>query len=221
MIGWIIAAVFVLLIVFFPVAVLLRYDTNGTFAAVWIGPYKMQLMPKPKADKPKKEKPKKAKKERPKKDKKPKEPKEKQPGQGGSVLDFWPFVELAWSFLGHFRRKLLLKELTLQVAVAGDDAAKTAIHYGQAQAILNTVYPRFRQMFRIRKENVGIRCDFTQTQMTVTAALHIRLLVGDVLHLALVYGLRALKEFFVFRNKRKTVCKHADTDTILKDKAVQ
>ena len=221
MTGWFIAAAIVLLIAFFPVAVQLRYDADGTYVAVRIGLYKMQLIPKPKSGKMKKEKSQKTKKEKPKKEKKAKEPKGKTAAQGGSILDFWPFVELAWSFLGAFRRKLLLKELTLQVAIGGEDAAKSAILYGQAQAVLNAVYPRFRQLFRIQKENVGIRCDFTEPKMNITAALHIRLLVGDVLHLALIYGLKALKAFLTFRGKRKAVCNSADTDTILNDKAVQ
>ena len=56
MIGWIIAAAIVLLIAFFPVAVQLLYDADGTYVAVRIGLYKMQLVPKPKSGKTKKEK---------------------------------------------------------------------------------------------------------------------------------------------------------------------
>lgn len=219
MIGWLIAVAVLLLICFFPLAVLVRYDADGTYAAVRIGPFNLQLMPKKAAKKEKKEKAPKQKKE--KKPRKKKEPKPKTTGQGGSVLDFWPFVELVWSLLGTFRRKLLLKELTLRVCFGGEDAAKSAIHYGQAQAVLSAVYPRLRQAFRIQRENVGVSCDFTQSKMTVTAALHIRILVGDILHLALVYGCRALREFFVFRNKRKPVCEKTATHTTLKDKAVQ
>ena len=130
-------------------------------------------------------------------------------------------MELVWSFLGTFRRKLLLKELTLRICFGGTDAAQTAMNYGRAQAVLGAVYPRLRQGFRIQKENVGVSCDFTQDKMCVTAVLHIRVLVGDLLHLALVYGVKGLKAFLAFRKKRKPVCMSADTDTILKDKAVQ
>ena len=219
MIGWIIAAAILLLIGFFPLSVKIKYDADGTYAAVMIGPYKLQLVPKKNDGTGKKEKPKKQKKEAEPKEKKKKKP--KQPGQGGSILDFWPFVELVWSFLGTFRRKLLLKELTLRICFGGTDAAQTAMNYGRAQAVLGAVYPRLRQGFRIQKENVGVSCDFTQDKMCVTAVLHIRVLVGDLLHLALVYGVKGLKAFLAFRKKRKPVCMSADTDTILKDKAVQ
>ena len=46
-----------LVILLLPVGVKVRYDEDGTFAAIFIGPYRRQLYPAPpKANKPPKEK---------------------------------------------------------------------------------------------------------------------------------------------------------------------
>ena len=143
--GWLIALGIVVVLAIIPLGASVIYDQNGPLVRIIAGPLKIQVFPmkkKAKQDKPKKEKKqakekpsnkeKKAKDNQEKKKKQPKDPDEK----GGSILDFWPFVELALNFLGDFRRKLRVGHLKLHMTMAADDPADLAINYGRANAAM-------------------------------------------------------------------------------------
>ena len=197
MIALIIVLVILALILLLPLGARVRYDADGPWAAVTVGPVCLQLLPR-REKKPRKPKQKRGKEKKPAPAAAPK--------PGGSVRDFWPFVELGFSFLGAVRRKLLLRELIFHVSFGGQDPAKTAIRYGQAQAVLGAVYPRLAGAFRIRRQDVGVHCDFTESGMRVYARLWIQFRVGDLLWLGIVYGVRALKTYLAFSKKRKAAC---------------
>ena len=75
----------------------------------------------------------------------------------------------------------------------GEDPAQSAIRYGQAQAVAHALLPQLGQVFRIRRQAVSLECAFTDGLLRVTCYLQVRLLVLDVLALALRYGLRAYR----------------------------
>ena len=190
------------LLVLIPLGAHVRYDSDGPWVALVIGPIKIRLIPK-KPKKPKKPKAEKKKKEKKKKPEKPKKEKEKQP-IGGLFRDFYPFVKLGLDLLGCFFRKLRIPILTLHVGFGGqNDPAGAAINYGRAWSAIGAVMQPVRSLTRIKKENVSCSCDFTTGDMRVFAELKAVFLLGDLVAMAVRYGFRALRQYLKLKKSKK------------------
>ena len=201
----IILAVLVLLALI-PLGARVRYDAEGAFVWLVIGPIRIRLLPKKpkKPQKPKKPKEKKEKKSK-KKDGKDKEdkPKEKQP-IGGLIHDFMPFVKLGMDLLGCFFRKLRIPVLTLHLGFGGaGDPASAAVNYGRAWSAIGAIMQPIRAKTRIKKENVSCSCDFTRDDMRVFAELKAVFALGDLAAMVLRYGFRALRQYLRMKKERK------------------
>ena len=211
--GWWITLGILTLLAFVPVGVRVCYDAEGPLVKLVLGPVKLTLFPRPKKDqKPEKEKKEKQSKRKAKKTaeeanlpKPPQPPAEKKPKgkKGGSLKDFLPFVKLAFDFLGDFRRKLRMKELYLRLILASSDPCDLAVNYGKTWTAVGNFLPALERWFVIQKRDVEVECDFTASETKVIARLEITMTLGRLLSLAAVYAVRGLKEFIVFRNKRK------------------
>ena len=211
--GWWITLGILTLLAFVPVGVRVCYDAEGPLVKLVLGPVKLTLFPRPKKDqKPEKEKKEKQSKQKAKKTAEeanlPKPPQppadKKQKGKkGGSLKDFLPFVKLAFDFLGDFRRKLRMKELYLRLILASCDPCDLAVNYGKTWTAVGNFLPALERWFVIQKRDVEVECDFTASETKVIARLEITMTLGRLLSLAAVYAVRGLKEFIVFRNKRK------------------
>ena len=209
---WITLGIFTLLAIL-PLGVRVLYDADGPLVKIVLGPFKLTVFPRPK----KEEKPKKEKKQEPKQKARqevkeqnlpkppqaPPEPKPAKEKKGGSLTDFLPFVKLAFDFLGDFRRKLRLNELYLRLILASDDPCDLAVNYGKTWTAVGNLIPALERWFVIKKRDVEVECDFTASETKVIARLEITITLGRLLSLVAVYACRGLKEFFVFRNKRK------------------
>jgi hypothetical protein len=190
------------LLALIPLGAHVRYDSDGPWVALVIGPIKIRLIPK-KPKKPKKPKAEKKKKEKKKKPEKPKKEKEKQP-LGGLIRDFYPFVKLGLDLLGCFFRKLRIPILTLHVGFGGqNDPAGAAINYGRAWSAIGAVMQPVRSLTRIKKENVSCSCDFTTGDMRVFAELKAVFLLGDLVAMAVRYGFRALRQYLKLKKSKK------------------
>ena len=211
--GWWITLGILTLLAFVPVGVRVCYDAEGPLVKLVLGPVKLTLFPRPKKDqKPEKEKKEKQSKQKAKKTaeeanlpKPPQPPADKKPKgkKGGSLKDFLPFVKLAFDFLGDFRRKLRMKELYLRLILASSDPCDLAVNYGKTWTAVGNFLPALERWFVIQKRDVEVECDFTASEAKVIARLEITMTLGRLLSLAAVYAVRGLKEFIVFRNKRK------------------
>lgn len=211
--GWWITLGILILLAIVPVGVRVCYDAEGPLVKLVLGPVKLTLFPGPKKDqKPEKEKKEQLSKRKAKKTaeeanlpKPPQPPAEKKPKgkKGGSLKDFLPFVKLAFDFLGDFRKKLRMKELYLRLILASSDPCDLAVNYGKTWAAVGNFLPALERWFVIQKRDVEVECDFTASETKVIARLEITMTLGRLLSLAAVYTVRGLKEFIVFRNKRK------------------
>ena len=211
--GWWITLGILTLLAIVPVGVRVCYDAEGPLVKLVLGPVKLTLFPRPKKDqKPEKEKKEQLSKRKAKKTaeeanlpKPPQPPAEKKPKgkKGGSLKDFLPFVKLAFDFLGDFRRKLRMNELYLRLILASSDPCDLAVNYGKTWTAVGNVLPALERWFVIQKRDVEVECDFTASETKVIARLEITMTLGRLLSLAAVYAVRGLKEFIVFRNKRK------------------
>ena len=193
-----------------PLGVRVLYDAGGAVVKIVLGPVKFTVFPRPRKEKkPKKEKEKKAEKQKPAEEAnlpRPPQPPPKPKGEkknGGSLTDFWPFVKLAFDFLGDFRRKLRMKELYLRLIMASEDPCDLAINYGKTWTAVGNLLPALERWFVIKKRDVEVECDFTASETKVIARAEITITLGRILSLVAVYACRGLKEFIVFRNKRK------------------
>ena len=183
-------AAFFALLLLLPVGAEVAFDEGGPQVALRLGPVRLRVLPA----KPKKAGGKKAERSASKQKKARKKPVVAAAHRaGGRLEDFWPFVRLGLSFLGALRRRLLVKRLELTITFDGEDPAKTAIRYGQAQAVAHALLPQLGQVFRIRRQAVALEYGFTGGSLRITCILQVRLLVLDVLALALRYGLRAYR----------------------------
>ena len=189
----------VVLLAVLPLGVRIRYDCDGIAVTVLAGPVRILVFPRPKKEKKKKE--------NPKPEKKKTAPSEKEPPKkekaGGSLTDFLPLVKLALELLNCFRRKLRVDNLRLKLVLAGDDPCDLAVNYGRAWAALGNLLPRLERVLVIRKRDLNVECDFTADSTVVTAGLDITITLGRLIALAVVYGLRGLKEFLSISKKRK------------------
>ena len=213
--GWWIALGVVFLLGILPLGVSARYSGEGPLLRVVIGPVRLTLFPRKKKEK----KPKPAKKtaEQPKKQEepppKPPQPPKQEPAadkkeKGGSLLDFLPLVKVALNFLGDFRRKLRVNRLELKLILAGGDPCDLAVNYGRAWTAVGNLMPQLERLFVIKKRDVEVECDFTASETLVIARLDLTITLGRLLGLAIVYGVRALKEFLILQKKRKGGATH-------------
>lgn len=212
--GWMITFLILFLLAILPLGVSIRYSSDGFVAKVILGLLKITVFPLPSWLKKKKKKPVEAppggekkpeKKEKPKKEK-PKtdeEQSEKPKPKGGSLKDFLPLAKLGLDFLGDFRRKLRLNHLELKLVMAGDDPCDVAVNYGRAWAALSNLVPRLERVFVIKKREMEVLCDFTASEMLVTARLDISITLGRLIGLAVYYGVKALIIFLKIKKKRK------------------
>ena len=157
-----------------------------------IGLLRLTLLPK-KPKKPQKQKKSKKSKKKPKPEK-PKEKKKPQPLSGG-ISGVMELLQFACDTLGDLRRKLRMERLELHIRFgAGDDAAKTAISYGRAWALIGTMLPMLERIFVIKERDIGAELDYNKEEkMTLDARLCITITIGRTLALALRAGIRFLK----------------------------
>ena len=194
--GWLIAAAVITLLAIAPLGVWVRYDLDGLLLKLIAGPVKLTLIPGKKKEKPQEEEKKPAKTQVTKSA----APKEK---KGGSITDFLPLVQLALDLLGDFRRKLRVRRLELLLVMAGDDPCDLAVNYGKTWTAVGSLIPALERWFVIKNRDVEVACDFTASETLVVARLEITITLGRLLSLAAVYAVRGIREFIVFRNKRK------------------
>jgi len=208
--GWLISFGILALLAVLPLGVRVKFDSEGPLVKVILGPVKLTVYPLPKKEKKKKKQDKKQETQEenpeenlPKAPQPPKQKKAKEKKQGGSLADFIPFVKLLFGFLGDFRRKLRLDHLYLRLILGSSDPCDLAVNYGKTWAAVGNLLPALETWFVIKKRDVEVECDFTASETLVVAKMDVTITLGRLLSLVVTYGVRALKEYLIFRNKRK------------------
>lgn len=210
--GWIIALGVVILLAILPLGVRIRYNSDGMLVKVIAGPLKITVFPLPKKQKEEKKKkssPKQVEQQEeenlPQPPQPPKKKKEKKPKEekGGSLTDFLPFVKLALDFLNDFRKKLRIDHLELKLILAADDPCDLAVNYGRTWAAVGNLMTALDRVLVIGKRNIEVECDFTASQTLVIAGLDLTITLGRLLSMVGTVAVRGLKEFLIFKKKRK------------------
>ncbi len=197
--GWLIAAVILLLIAVLPVGLSVIYDAEGPRIYAAAGLIRLKIFPGKKKESKEEsaEKPKKEKKAKPAQKKKTEDKK------GGSITDFIPLVRVVLDLLVSFRKKIRVDHLELKLILCGGDPAALAENYGKAWAALGNLMPTLERYFIIKKRDLEVECDFVASETVIKARLDISITVGRILSLVTVYGFRGLREFMKIMKLRK------------------
>ena len=181
----------VILLIFWLISLIrvggrVRYGEAGLFAFVLAGPLKIQVLPgKPKEEKPKKKK-------KPKKEKKPKEKKPKPEGRPGTLSRLMQLLPVVGEVCGALKRKIRIDDLKLDLIWGGSDPAAIAIGYGQANAALGMLWPLIDNNFKVKRHSFQIGMDYERTQPMVELEAALTFTIGQIVTLAVHYGVKAL-----------------------------
>ena len=186
----------VILVIFWLISLIrvggrVRWGEAGLFAFVLAGPLKIQLFPgKPEEERSKKKK-------KPKKEKKPEEkkPKEKKPeaeGRPGALSRLMQLLPVIGQACGALKRKIRIDDLKLDLIWGGSDAAAVALGYGQANAALGMLWPILDNNFKVKRHSFQIGMDYGRTQPAVELEAALTFTVGQIVTLAVHYGVKAL-----------------------------
>ena len=66
---------------------------------------------------------------------------------------------------------------------------------------MGNLMPQLERLFVIKRRDVEVECDFTASETLVIARLDLTITLGRLLGLAIVYGIRALREFLKLQKK--------------------
>ena len=125
-------------------------------------------------------------------------PAEKKPG----LSAYLPFLRLGLDFLGSLRRKLRIEKLYGKVILAGEDPCDLAEAYGRTWAAVSALLTQLHRLFVVKDQDINIECDFTARKTRYSGRLDLTITVGRLLSLAAGYGLRLLKEYFIFKKRK-------------------
>ena len=192
MIGWVIAAGILLIIALLPVGAVAEYSAEGYWVKLLIGPFRKQLLPK--AEKQRERKPKKKKATAEKAKAKSARSGERKTKKGGTVDYIIKLIRLAIDELGLFKKRLLIKNLTVHYTAASSDPFSTAMQFGGCCAGAGTLMALIRYNFRVRNLDLASDVDFDAKTPSVFLAADLRIAVWAVLGLVLRFVIRFLKE---------------------------
>ena len=180
----------VILLIFWLISLIrvggrVRYGEAGLFAFALAGPVKLRLLPgKPEGEKPKKKKkPKKA---------KHKIEKPKPGGRPGTLSRLMQLLPVVGQACGALKRKIRIDDLKLELIWGGSDPAAIAIGYGQANAALGMLWPIFDNNFKVKRHSFQIGMDYGRTQPAVELEAALTFTIGQIVALAVHYGVKAL-----------------------------
>ena len=134
------------------------------------------------------------------------------PQKPGGLSEFLEMLPAVKNALDRLRRRLLVKDLTIHFVAAGNDAAKTAMTFGAANAAYSVITPVLDNVFRIKRRNLSASADFNAAEQQVYVKAAISIAVWET-----IYIFCALVPVLV---KKATVRKDGHSDGKTSDKRV-
>lgn len=162
-----------------------RYGRDGLFAALLVGPVRIQLLPVRK--KPAKRK---KKRKKPEKPEKPKPEAEETPGTLGRLMELLPVAAEA---AGALKRKIRIDDLKLDLIWGGTDAAAIALGYGKANAAVGMIWPLFDHNFKVKRHEFRIALDYERREPGAELEAAVTMTLGQITALSVRYGVKALR----------------------------
>ena len=173
------------------VGVQVEYCAQGLFVRVRAGRFYIPVFHGKKGrEKPKKEKPAAAKASSEKKK------------RGGLLQLALKFIPLVLDTVKRFFRKLQVDKLDMELVVCAADPADAAIRYGQANALLGSLWQPMVEAFHVKDGHAHVGVDFEETKSTLYLLATLSLTIAQILGLVLVFGIRTLGIFIGARLKQ-------------------
>lgn len=114
---------------------------------------------------------------------------------GGKLSEFLPLLDAVLKLLGDLRKKITVKSMELNLILGGDDACNLALNYGRAWAAVGNIIPLLEQVFRIKKRNIQVNCDFTALSTKIYTRLRITITLWRLVSLLTKYGMPVYREY--------------------------
>ena len=187
--GWLIALAVVAAVLLLPLGFCAIYRQNDPGVWLFIGPLRFRVYP----GKQKKKDNKQTSSEKSGKDLL----------KGGRYSDFLPVARAIYDFLGEFRRRIRVKRLEFKIILAGDDPADLAVNYGRTWAAVGSAVPQLERLFRIKRRNIEVECDFNAEETLVYARIDATLTLMRTVHLLSKHGIKIIKQLLELKKLRK------------------
>lgn len=126
------------------------------------------------------------------------------PKKGGLLQLALKFIPLVLDTAKRLFGKLRVDKLEMQLVVCAADPADAAIRYGQANALLGSLWQPMVDTFHVKDGHAHVGVDFESTQSTLYLLATLSLTIAQVLGLALVFGVRALGILLGARKNKTT-----------------
>jgi len=136
----------------------------------------------------------------------------------GSLSGFLEILKVLKNALGRFKRRLLIKELTVYYSSAGEDAAKVAMTYGSVNAVLGFIVPVFDRHFRIKKRDLRAFVDFESDSPKIYAKARVSIAVWEVFYVLFAL-FPLLKTLSSGKARGETSGDKSSSDELLNDKS--
>ncbi len=178
---WIILAIALVLTLLnlLPVGVDAAYAEGAFSLAARIGPARLHLLPKAPDAKPGKAKPKKPKK------------KKSAPPDAQTLLKL---AELGLQALDRLRQKLHVRLLRLVFVSGAPDPYDTALAFGCVNAALGALMPLAERTLCIDERDIQTGVDFDAERPRIDARIVCTIRIGQIVAVALIFGVRYLKQ---------------------------
>lgn len=163
-----------------------EYCADGLFVRVRVGGFLIPVFPAKKKENEKQRK----------KTKQTKEPGKKKGGVLKLALDLIPLV---LDTLKRFGKSLRVDKLDMELTFGAADPADAAIHYGQANALLGSVWQPITQTLHVVDGHAHVGVDFEEMRSSLYILADLSLTVARTLTLAAVFGWKAL--IILIRNR--------------------
>jgi len=177
-----------------------EYSQTGFLAKVKVGPFYIQVFP-----------------QKPKPNKKEKSGKkaDASPKFGGSFDQLKELLPVVADAAGQLKRKVLIRELQMDLIWSDPDPARCAIGFGAANALIGMIWPPIEQNFRVKDYRIRTDVDFNSGKPTVYLLATVTLTVGQVISLVLRFGTQFLK---VYRQMKPETMDLKKRQTITQEK---
>ncbi len=113
------------------------------------------------------------------------------------------FVPLALEAVGAFWNDLVMDELEITVIVGSSDPADTAMLYGKINAAMGAIWESLSKAFHVKNGRAHVGIDFESENTTLYAYAALSIKIGQILHLALYFGIKALRKFMKLKKQQK------------------
>lgn len=203
---WLILLSILLLLMLLPVGIRGAYDKGAVQLWLRIGPVTIRLLPRPQnREKQSKPEPVPAQEQAPKASAPEPQapPPAPQEDEKKDLRQYLPLLRLLGDLLKDLRRKIRMDRLYVRLILAGGDPCDLAVSYGRTWAAVGNLLPLLDQLFVIKKRDVEVACDFSAAKTILIARADVTILLGRLLGLAAVYGVRALKEYWNLQKNQK------------------